>query len=137
MGTVTNMVKWCADGLSNIVDRIRQKMQGSALGHFDETKVRVKKRFGGFTMFQTVNTPIWISVPKGVLRVGAMRSPCGIQKHCHTWLRGIPTGITRISAMWPAVPTSSGNYPGSQKTIQSRNGYFIYRLFTGDEKGQG
>ena len=43
-GTISNMVKRCADGLSNTVDKIRQRMQGSALGHFDETGTRVDKK---------------------------------------------------------------------------------------------
>ena len=40
-GTISNMVKRCADGLSDTVEKIRQKMQTSALGHFDETGTRV------------------------------------------------------------------------------------------------
>lgn len=42
--TISNMVKRCADGLSDTVEKIRQKMQASALGHFDETGTRVDKK---------------------------------------------------------------------------------------------
>ena len=40
-GTIRNMVKRCADKLTDPVNRIKQKMQASALGHFDETGTRV------------------------------------------------------------------------------------------------
>ena len=43
-GTVSNMVKRCADSLSNTVNAIKQKMTESALGHFDETGTRVNKK---------------------------------------------------------------------------------------------
>lgn len=43
-GTISNMVKRCADSLSNTVDKIKEKMIGSALGHFDETGTRVDKK---------------------------------------------------------------------------------------------
>lgn len=43
-GTVSSMVKRCADGLSNTVDKIKQKMRDSALGHFDKTGTRVDKK---------------------------------------------------------------------------------------------
>lgn len=43
-GTISNMVKRCADSLCNIVDKIKQKMIDSALGHFDETGTRVNKK---------------------------------------------------------------------------------------------
>lgn len=43
-GTISNMVKRCADSLSNTVNTIRQKMTESALGHFDETGTRVDKK---------------------------------------------------------------------------------------------
>ena len=43
-GTISNMVKRCADGLCDIVEKIKQKMQASALGHFDETGTRVDKK---------------------------------------------------------------------------------------------
>lgn len=43
-GTISNMVKRCADGLSDTVDQIRQKMMDAALGHFDETGTRVDKK---------------------------------------------------------------------------------------------
>ena len=43
-GTISSMVKRCADGLSDTVNKIRQRMQGSALGHFDETGTRVDKK---------------------------------------------------------------------------------------------
>ncbi|MEE1249490.1 MAG: DUF6444 domain-containing protein [Lachnospiraceae bacterium] len=43
-GTISNMVKRCADSLSNTVNTIKQKMTESALGHFDETGTRVNKK---------------------------------------------------------------------------------------------
>ena len=43
-GTISSMVKRCADGLSNTVHKIKRRMQGSALGHFDETGTRVDKK---------------------------------------------------------------------------------------------
>ncbi len=43
-GTISNMVKRCADGLSETVNKIKQRMQDSALGHFDETGTRVGKK---------------------------------------------------------------------------------------------
>ena len=43
-GTISNMVKRCADGLSDTVGKIKEKMIGSALGHFDETGTRVDKK---------------------------------------------------------------------------------------------
>ena len=43
-GTISSMVKRCADSLSDTVGRIRDKMIGSALGHFDETGTRVDKK---------------------------------------------------------------------------------------------
>ncbi len=38
------MVKRCADSLSETVGKIKDKMTGSALGHFDETGTRVDKK---------------------------------------------------------------------------------------------
>lgn len=38
------MVKRCADSLSETVGKIKDKMIGSALGHFDETGIRVDKK---------------------------------------------------------------------------------------------
>ena len=43
-GTISNMVKRCADVLTNTVNKIKHKMQASALGHFDETGIRVDKK---------------------------------------------------------------------------------------------
>ena len=43
-GTINNMVKRCADCLTGTVDKIRQKMIASELGHFDETGTRVDKK---------------------------------------------------------------------------------------------
>lgn len=43
-GTISNMVKRCADGLSATVDKIKQRMKDSVLGHFDETGTRVDKK---------------------------------------------------------------------------------------------
>ena len=43
-GTISSMVKRCADGLIDTVDKIKQRMKESALGHFDETGTRVDKK---------------------------------------------------------------------------------------------
>ena len=43
-GTISSMVKRCADGFNNTVDKIKQRMKDSALGHFDETGTRVDKK---------------------------------------------------------------------------------------------
>ena len=43
-GTISNMVKRCADAVSETVNRIKQKVSGSGLGHFDETGTRVDKK---------------------------------------------------------------------------------------------
>ena len=43
-GTISNMVKRCADAVSETVNRIKQKITESGLGHFDETGTRVDKK---------------------------------------------------------------------------------------------
>lgn len=43
-GTISSMVKRCADSLGETVGKIKDKMIGSALGHFDETGTRVEKK---------------------------------------------------------------------------------------------
>lgn len=43
-GTISNMVKRCADAVSETVNRIKQKVADSGLGHFDETGTRVDKK---------------------------------------------------------------------------------------------
>ena len=43
-GTISNMVKRCAGCLTDTVSKIKQKMTGSGLGHFDETGNRVDKK---------------------------------------------------------------------------------------------
>ena len=43
-GTISSMVKRCADVLSNTVEKNKHKMQVSAPGHFDETGTRVDKK---------------------------------------------------------------------------------------------
>lgn len=43
-GTVSNMVKRCADAVSETVNTIKQKVIDSGLGHFDETGTRVDKK---------------------------------------------------------------------------------------------
>ena len=40
-GTISNMVKKCAESITNTVEIIKQKMMNSGLGHFDETGTRV------------------------------------------------------------------------------------------------
>lgn len=43
-GTISNMVKRCADAVSETANRIKQKVSGSGLCHFDETGTRVDKK---------------------------------------------------------------------------------------------
>ena len=43
-GTISSMVKRCADSLSETVAKIQDKMIDSVLGHFDETATRVDKK---------------------------------------------------------------------------------------------
>ncbi len=43
-GTISSMIKRCADSLSGTVGKVKDKMIGSALGHFDETGTRVDKK---------------------------------------------------------------------------------------------
>lgn len=43
-GTISNMVKHCASAVSETVNRIKQRVADSALGHFDETGTRVDKK---------------------------------------------------------------------------------------------
>ena len=43
-GTISNMVKRYADAVSETVNRIKQKITESGLGHFDETGTRVDKK---------------------------------------------------------------------------------------------
>lgn len=43
-GTISNMVKRCADAVTETVDTIKQKVIDSGLGHFDETGIRVGKK---------------------------------------------------------------------------------------------
>ena len=43
-GTISSMVKRCADCLTDTVSKIKQKMTRSGLGHFDETGTRVDKK---------------------------------------------------------------------------------------------
>lgn len=43
-GTISNMVKRCADAVSETVNTIKQKVTDSGLGHFDETGTRVDKK---------------------------------------------------------------------------------------------
>jgi transposase len=43
-GTISNMVKRCADAVSKTVNTIKQKVIESGLGHFDETGTRVDKK---------------------------------------------------------------------------------------------
>ena len=43
-GTISNMVKRCADAVSETVNRIKHKVSDSGLGHFDETGTRVDKK---------------------------------------------------------------------------------------------
>ena len=108
-GTISSMVKRCADSLSETVGKIKDKMIGSALRYFDETGTRVDKNSGGFMMPQTVNTPILISVPNVKMQAwnNAVFSRNSKGLPCMT--AGLPTGIIRIFSMQSAVPIFSVN----------------------------
>ena len=108
-GTISSMVKRCADSLSETVGKIKDKMIGSALRYFDETGTRVDKNSGGFMMPQTVNIPILISVPNVELQAwnNAVFSRNSKGLLCMT--AGLPTGIIRIFSMQSAVPIFSVN----------------------------
>lgn len=43
-GTISNMVRRCANALTDTVEKIKEKVTASALGHFDETGTRVDKK---------------------------------------------------------------------------------------------
>lgn len=43
-GTISNMVKRCADAISSTVSKIKEKVTASGLVHFDETGTRVSKK---------------------------------------------------------------------------------------------
>ncbi|MGN0335511.1 MAG: transposase [Lachnospiraceae bacterium] len=43
-GTISSMVKRCADSLGETVGKIKDKMIGSSLEHFDETGTRADKK---------------------------------------------------------------------------------------------
>ena len=108
-GTISSMVKRCADSLSETVGKIKDKMIGSALRYFDETGTRVDKNSGGFMMPQTVNIPILISVPNVELQAwnNAVFSRNSKGLLCMT--AGLPTGVIRIFSMQSAVPIFSVN----------------------------
>ena len=108
-GTISSMVKRCADSLSETVGKIKDKMIGSALRYFDETGTRVDKNSGGFMMPQTVNIPILISVPNVEMRAwnNAVFSRNSKGLPCMT--AGLPTGIIRIFSMQSAVLIFSVN----------------------------
>lgn len=108
-GTISSMVKRCADSLSETVGKIKDKMIGSALRYFDETGTRVDKNSGGFMMPQTVNIPILISVSNVELQAwnNAVFSRNSKGLLCMT--AGLPTGIIRIFSMQSAVPIFSVN----------------------------
>lgn len=108
-GTISSMVKRCADSLSETVGKIKDKMIGSVLRYFDETGTRVDKNSGGFMMPQTVNIPILISVPNVELQAwnNAVFSRNSKGLLCMT--AGLPTGIIRIFSMQSAVPIFSVN----------------------------
>lgn len=43
-GTISNMVKRCADAVSETVNKIKLKVTESSISHFDETGIRVDKK---------------------------------------------------------------------------------------------
>lgn len=108
-GTISNMVKRCADAVSETANRIKQKVSGSGLCHFDETGTRVIKNYGGFMMHRTVNSRTLISVQNGDILVWSSAVYC----HCFTVLpcmtAGLLTGVTKIANMQSAVLTYYGN----------------------------
>lgn len=108
-GIISNMVKRCADAVSETVNRIKQKVADSSLGHFDETGTRVDKNYGGFMMHQTVNSRTLISVQSVDILAWSSAVCC----HCFTvfpcMTAGLLTGVTKIANMQSAVPTYYGN----------------------------
>lgn len=103
-GTINNMVKRCADCLTGTVDKIRQKIIASELGHFDETRTRVDKNSGGFIMPPTVNSPSWTSAPNAALRAWSnavyLQSSVGLPY----MTAGHPIGIILKYSLQSAVP---------------------------------
>ena len=103
------MVKRCADSLSETVGKIKDKMIGSALGHFDETGIRVDKKL--WWVHDASNceyTYLDISPKRGSEawnNAVSSRNSKGLP--CMT--AGLPTGIIRIFSMQSAVPIFSVN----------------------------
>ena len=68
-GTISNMVKRCADVLSNTVEKSNTKCRLLLLDILMKPEPELIKNYGEFMMPQTVNTPIWISVQSVVSKV--------------------------------------------------------------------
>ena len=108
-GTISSMVKRCADSLSETVGKIKDKMIGSALGHFDETGTRVDKKLWWVHDASNCEYTYLDISPKrgtaGMEQFGVLPEFKGIAMH-DCWL---PTGIIRIFSMLSAVPIFSVN----------------------------
>ena len=109
-GIISNMVKRCADAVSETVNRIKQKVADSSLGHFDETGTRVDKKL--WWVHDASNcefTYLDISPKRGYVLAWSSAVCC----HCFTvfpcMTAGLPTGIIRIFSMQSAVPIFSVN----------------------------
>jgi len=65
-GTISNMVGRCADGITDTVESIREKMAASELGHFDETGTRVEgKTIWAHNASNTEYTYLTVSEKRG------------------------------------------------------------------------
>ncbi len=100
-GTISSMVKRCADTVTDTVHVIKQKMQESGLGHFDETGTRVdKKLWWVHDASNSDYTYLDISAKRGV----AGMEQCGVLPHFH--------GIA-MHDCW----ASYWNYPDAQHAV--------------------
>lgn len=132
-GTVSNMVKRCADILSGPVDKIKEKMIGSALGHFDETGTRVDKKL--WWVHDASNckyTYLDISPQRGfqgMEQCGVLTEFKGIAVHDY-W------DYPDISHAVCCAHLLRGIGRDHRKPSRTEMVIFIYRPFTGNEKGQ-
>lgn len=77
-GTISNMVKRCAEQLTDTVEKIKQKVIESGLGHFDETGTRVdKKLWWVHNASNCEYTYLDISPKRGTIGM----DQCGVLKH--------------------------------------------------------
>lgn len=108
-GTISSMVKRCASSLSDTVNKIKDKVIDSALGHFDETGTRVDKKL--WWVHDASNCEYtYLDISPNVEQqewsnAAFSRTSKGLQ--CMT--AGLPTGIIQIFSMQSAVPIFSVN----------------------------